>query len=132
MLADESPGLRQRLDAAVHVDAAVGQLAGALARVDEQRANAAVDVLLRGNAVNYAVRSQDASGLKFGDQAQTQPPQIAGDLAKLTGKGAKIFVVEDALRERGIGKAELIEGLELIPRQGVPKLYGEYDQVWQW
>jgi intracellular sulfur oxidation DsrE/DsrF family protein len=95
-------------------------------------ANATVDVLLRGNAVNYAVRTQDASGLKFGDQAQTQPPQIASDLAKLGAKGAKIFVVEDALRERGIDKAELIDGLDFIPRQRVAKLYAEYDQVWQW
>jgi intracellular sulfur oxidation DsrE/DsrF family protein len=95
-------------------------------------ANATVDVLLRGNAVNYAVRTQDASGLKFGDQAQTQPPQIGSDLAKLGAKGAKIFVVEDALRERGIDKAELIDGLDFIPRQGVAKLFAEYDQVWQW
>lgn len=95
-------------------------------------ANATVDVLLRGNAVNYAVRAQDASGLKFGDQAQTQPPQIADDLAKLKAKGAKIFVVEDALRERGIDKAELIDGLESIPRQSVARLYADYDQVWQW
>ena len=95
-------------------------------------ANATVDVLLRGNAVNYAVRAQDASGLKFGDQAQTQPPQIANDLAKLKAKGAKIFVVEDALRERGIDNAELIDGLESIPRQSVARLYADYDQVWQW
>src|SRR5215470_1250269 len=95
-------------------------------------ANATVDILLRGNAVNYAVRTQDASGLKFGDQAQTQPPQIANDLTKLKAKGAKIFVVEDALRERGIDKAELIDGLDFIPRQQVAKLYGAYDQVWQW
>jgi intracellular sulfur oxidation DsrE/DsrF family protein len=91
-----------------------------------------VDVLLRGNAVYYAVTAQDASGLKFGDQAQTQPPQIANDLAKLKAKGANVFVVEDALRERGIDKAELIDGLDFIPRQQVAKLYGDYDQVWQW
>lgn len=95
-------------------------------------ANATVDVLLRGNAVNYALTAQDASGLKFGDQAQTQPPQIAYDLVKLKAKGAKIFVVEDALRERGIDKAELIDGLDFIPRQKVAMLYSDYDQVWQW
>ena len=59
-----------------------------------KNANATVDVLLRGNAVNYAVKAQDASGLKLGDQAQTQPPQLANDLSKLKEKGAKIFVVE--------------------------------------
>jgi sulfur relay (sulfurtransferase) DsrF/TusC family protein len=95
-------------------------------------ANATVDVLLRGNAVNYAVKAQDASGLKFGDQAQTQPPQLANDLAKLKEKGAKIFVVKDALLERGIETEELIGGLELIPRHQVAKLFGDYDQVWHW
>lgn len=40
-------------------------------------------------------------------------------------------MVEDALRERGIGKAELIAGLDLIPRRKVAKLYADYDQVWQ-
>jgi hypothetical protein len=35
------------------------------------------DVLLRGNAVNYLVRGQDAGGLKFGERAQTQPPRLA-------------------------------------------------------
>ena len=50
-------------------------------------ANAPVDLLLRGNAVNYAVRGQDASGLSFGDQRQTQPPQLAKDLEKVKEKG---------------------------------------------
>lgn len=95
-------------------------------------ANATVDVLLRGNAVNYAVKAQDASGLKFGDQAQTQPPQLAEDLTKLKEKGAKIFVVEDALRERGIETGELIGGLEFIPGRQVAKLFADYDQIWQW
>src|SRR5258705_13073604 len=53
-------------------------------------AGADIDVLLRGNAVNYAVKAQDASGLSFGAQEQTQPPQTAGDLIKLKGKGARI------------------------------------------
>jgi len=46
-------------------------------------AGADLDVLLRGNAVNYAVREQDASGLAFGDRRQTQPPRLDEDVAKL-------------------------------------------------
>ena len=95
-------------------------------------ANAPVDLLLRGNAVNYAVKAQDASGLSFGDQRQTQPPQLAKDLEKLREKGAKIFLVRDALRERGIEEGELIAGVEFVPRDGLAKLFGEYDQVWHW
>jgi sulfur relay (sulfurtransferase) DsrF/TusC family protein len=95
-------------------------------------ANAPVDLLLRGNAVNYAVKAQDASGLSFGDQRQTQPPQLAKDLEKLREKGAKIFLVREALRERGIEDGELISGVEFVARDALAKLFGEYDQVWHW
>jgi hypothetical protein len=53
-------------------------------------ASADLDVLLRGTAVNYAVRAQDASGLAFGGAAQTQPPKLADDLAKFKGNGVKV------------------------------------------
>src|SRR5437763_1691879 len=95
-------------------------------------ANADIDVLLRGNAVNYAVKSQDASGLAFGSAAQTQPPQLANDLVKLKAKGVKVYAVEDALRERGIDAGELIDGLDLVPRRGLARLFADYDQVWHW
>ena len=95
-------------------------------------ANADIDVLLRGNAVNYALKAQDASGLSFGGATQTQPPQMANDLVKLKSKGAKIFVIDDALRERGIEPRELIEGVDFVSRTGLARLFGDYDQVWHW
>src|SRR2546423_1837279 len=95
-------------------------------------AGADIDVLLRGNAVNYAVKAQDASGLSFGGQEQTQPPRIAGDLNKLQGKGAKIYVLEDAFRERGIEPSDLIDGLDFVPRSKLALLFAGYEQVWHW
>jgi sulfur relay (sulfurtransferase) DsrF/TusC family protein len=95
-------------------------------------ASADLDVLLRGNAVNYAVRAQDASGLAFGGAEQTQPPKLADDLAKLKGNGVKVYVVEDALSERGIAANELIDGMDLLPRRKLAKLFAEYDQIWHW
>ena len=94
--------------------------------------SADIDVLLRGNAVNYAIKAQDATGLVFGGVPQTQSPQLASDLTKLKGKGAKIYLVEDALRERGIHITELIGGMDLIPRQQLPRLFAVYDQIWHW
>ena len=91
-----------------------------------------LDVLLRSNAVNYAVKGQDASGLAFGEKRQTQPPRIDEDVAKLVGKGVKVFILEEDLRERGIERGELIAGVETVARAGLPKLLGRYDQVWQW
>lgn len=95
-------------------------------------ADANIDALLTGNAVNYVVRAQDASGLKFGNVVQTQPPQLAHDLASLKDKGARVYVVDDALRGRGIANEELIGGIELLPRGRMAALFADYDQIWHW
>jgi hypothetical protein len=90
-------------------------------------ANADVDVLLRGNAVNYAVKAQDAGGLSFGGREQTQPPKIADDVVRLKGQGAKIYVVEDALRETGSTRRIDRWSGSFPPPAG--RLFGDYDQV---
>jgi intracellular sulfur oxidation DsrE/DsrF family protein len=95
-------------------------------------AGADVDVLLRGNAVNYPVRGQDASGLSFGGKAQTRPPQIANDVTKLLGKGVRVFVCADDVAERGLQPSELIDGIETVSRGDIPALLGAYDHVWHW
>lgn len=95
-------------------------------------AGANLDVLLRGNAVNYGVKNQDASGLAFGAEAQTQPPRIPEDVAKLVTKGVAVYVVSEDLADRGLERAGLVEGLTPIPRAKVAGLLGQYDQVWHW
>src|SRR3989337_1418355 len=64
-----------------------------------------LDVLLRGNAVNYAVKNQDASGLTFGMASQTQPPRIAQDVASLIAKGVTVYMVAEDVVDRGIQPA---------------------------
>lgn len=95
-------------------------------------AGADLAVVLRGNAVNYGVKAQDASGLSFGGKPQTQPPKLAQDLAKLIGKGVPVYVVQEDVAERGLERADLIEGLESVPRGGLAGLFSGYDQVWHW
>jgi sulfur transfer complex TusBCD TusB component (DsrH family) len=95
-------------------------------------AGADLDVLLRGNAVNYAVRGQDASGLAFGDRRQTQPPRIDHDVAKLITRGVRVFLVEEDLTARGIESSSLIAGAEPVAFPDLPRLLGAYDQVWHW
>lgn len=89
-------------------------------------------LLLRGNAVNYAVKGQDASGLSFGDRKQTQPPRIDHDVQKLAGKGVGVYVVQEDVQERGIESGELVDGVEAIPRKAVAGLFGQYDHIWHW
>ncbi len=95
-------------------------------------AGGALDVLLRGNAVNYAVCAQDASGLVFGDRAQTQPPQLPRDLRALMAQGVAVMFVREDAAERGILESELLEGVRPVSRAELPALFAGYDQVWHW
>lgn len=95
-------------------------------------AGAELGVLLRGNAVNYAVRAQAVGPLSFGGRTQTNAPDVAGQVAGLVGKGVDVFVVQDDLEARGIDGAELIEGLKPISRNDLPGLLESHDRVWHW
>ena len=95
-------------------------------------AGADVSVLLRGNAVNYGLESQDASGLSFGAVQQTQPPDLVGDVSELMARGVPVYVVEEDIEDRGLERRELIDGLQPVPRAGIAALLGGFDQVWHW
>src|SRR6516162_3844393 len=91
-----------------------------------------VDVLLRGNAVTYAVQGQDSTGLQYGTWQQTQPPRLAENIATMTSKGMVVFIVSEDLRERGLEQVPLVEGLTPVTRNELARLLGRYDQVWHW
>jgi len=93
-------------------------------------AGADVHVLLRGAAVNYGVREQDASGLAFGARAQTQPPRIDHDLTSLIAKGADVYYVRDDAAARGIVGDDLIEGLTPVSADDLPALFSNFQHVW--
>jgi len=95
-------------------------------------AGASLDVLLRGNAVNYAVPGQDAAGLVFGDWTQTEPPRIENDIAGLLAKGVAVFALEDDLALRGLEGASLLPGVQRVRGDALAALLGGYDAVWQW
>ncbi|NER93365.1 MAG: hypothetical protein F6J86_05950 [Symploca sp. SIO1B1] len=95
-------------------------------------AGADVDILLRGNAVNYAVIGQDASGLVFGDKPQTQPPKLDQDLLRAIEKGIMVYLVVDDLKSRGIPEGKMIDGVIQVTCQDLPRLFGNYDQIWHW
>ena len=88
--------------------------------------------LLRSNAVNYATRGQDASGLRFGEAVQRHAPKIEHDLSMIVKKGATVYAVKEDLQERGISGNGLIDGIQLISRAEIPRLFDEYEQIWHW
>ena len=89
-------------------------------------------VLLRGNAVNYVARAQDASGLAFGARRQSQPPRIADDLLGLIAKDVNIFYVREDAEDRGLESGDRIGGPQPLARAEIPKLFDSHDNVWHW
>src|SRR5215471_4210524 len=93
-----------------------------------QGAGGAHTVVLRGNAVNYAVVGQGAPGLTVGQWQQTQVPKMDRDVIDLIeNRRVPVYVIEEDLAERGIGRNELVPGIELLSRKGLPALFAGYD-----
>lgn len=95
-------------------------------------AGADLAVLLRGNAVNYAVGEQATPALTFGDWTQSHPPALAKDIQSLIDKGASVYLVRDDAGERGLEGTELLPGVTPIARTGLPALFDQFDAVWHW
>jgi hypothetical protein len=95
-------------------------------------AGAQVDLLLRGNAVNYAALGQKVTGFGVGAWRQTQPPQIERDLAALQAKGVRVFALAEDLVQRGLQGEPLAAGVEPLPIEAVATLLQRYERVWHW
>ena len=89
-------------------------------------------VLLRGNAVNYAVKAQNADGLSFGDWQQTQAPKLPRDISGLISKEVPVYVITDDCEDRGLASDDLVEGIGSMERSELAGLLENYDQIWQW
>ena len=97
-----------------------------------KKSGADIDVLLRSNAVNYAVKGQDASGIKIGNVKLTNPPKLDKDVEALTQAGVATYVVEEDLLERGIKKDEVVTGVRLVKRSDLAGLFDSHDSIWHW
>ena len=96
-----------------------------------KNSGAEVDVLLRGNAVNYLV-PQTCPPLKVGSLGINHPARPNEDIRRLREKGVKIFALADDLKERGISEGNCINGAQMIGRKDVARLMDDYEQVWHW
>jgi sulfur relay (sulfurtransferase) DsrF/TusC family protein len=98
-----------------------------------QGAGARHTVLLRGNAVNYAVAGQGVPGLTVGQWKQTQAPRMDRDVIDLIeNRKIPVYLIEEDLADRGIDRDELVPGIKLIGRKALPKILAEYDVVCHW
>ena len=88
-------------------------------------------VVLRGNAVNYAVR-QACPPLAIGSAIIKHPARPNDDLTQLLAKGAKVYVIREDLAERGIGEDRCVAEAQPLARAEVVDLMESHDQVWHW
>ena len=95
-------------------------------------AGADISVLLRGNAVNYGVMGQDASGLRFGEVTLEVPPTLDTDISNLIAAQVPTYVVREDLEDRGISEAGLAKGLQIVRRSQLADLYDSHDSIWHW
>ncbi len=95
-------------------------------------AGADLTVLLRGNAVNYAVTGQQAPQVAFGTWQQTHAAQVDQDIMALTKKGVAVYVAQEDLAKRGISLESLIPGVKTVDREGLLDLVENHDRVWHW
>jgi len=91
-----------------------------------------ISLLLRGNAVNYAVLGQDATGLSFGDVKLEVAPTLDKDVENLIAAGVTTYVVQEDLEERGIQHEEVAKGIRMIGRAQVADLFDSHDSIWHW
>jgi sulfur relay (sulfurtransferase) DsrF/TusC family protein len=90
-------------------------------------------VVLRGNAVNYAIAGQGAPGLTVGEWKQTQAPRMDRDVVDLIeNRRIPVYVVEEDLAERGITGDELVSGIKLISNKALPGLFARYEVISHW
>ena len=97
-----------------------------------KKAGASIDVLLRGNAVNYSVEGQDAGGLSFGTVPFGGPAVIEHDLTSMMKEGIKVYAVKEDLESRGIDSSRFLKGIQPISSQEIASLFDSFDQIWHW
>ena len=98
-----------------------------------QGAGAEHTVVLRGNAVNYAVSGQGVPGLTVGEWKQTQAPKMDRDVLDLVDKrNIPVYVVAEDLADRGIDRGDLVPGVQLLSRTALPGLFDEFALVAHW
>jgi sulfur relay (sulfurtransferase) DsrF/TusC family protein len=109
-------------------DSDIGLFASAFAPV----ANQHLTLLLREDAVNYAVRGQDGSGIKVAGTVVQPGFMIETDLKAVQQTKIPVFVIREALEERGIKPEELIPGVQLLSNNEFGKFVDRFDTVWNW
>lgn len=97
-----------------------------------KNAGAETGLLLRGDAVNYLVKGHESGEIAFGSRRLAHPPQLDRDIAAIVASGTPVYALAEDLQALGVRHEPHVEGVRVVPREDLPKLFEQYDQVWQW
>jgi sulfur transfer complex TusBCD TusB component (DsrH family) len=109
-------------------DSDIGLFASAFAPVAGQQ----LALVLREDAVNYAVRGQDGTGIKIAGTVIQPGFLIETDLRSLSQSNIPVYAIREDLQERGIDSADVIDGVKLMSKNELGKLVDQFDTVWNW
>jgi len=91
-----------------------------------------MSVLLRGNAVNYAIAGQDSSSLSVAGCLIEHAPNFDAELAKMKAAGIDLRVVREDVLERGMALDRLTGDCVVVSRAQLADLVSSFDLVWHW
>jgi sulfur transfer complex TusBCD TusB component (DsrH family) len=109
-------------------DSDIGLFASAFSSVAGQP----LTLLLREDAVNYAVRGQDGTGIKIAGTVVQPGFLIETDLASCRQSNIPVYAVREDLDARGIKPDELIGGVQLLGERELGRFVDQFDTVWNW
>jgi sulfur transfer complex TusBCD TusB component (DsrH family) len=109
-------------------DSDIGLFASAFAPVTGSQ----MTILLSEDAVNYAVRGQEGTGIKIAGGTVQPGFLIETDIQSVQASNVPVFALREDLAERGIDERELIQGVKLLSRREFGRLVDQFDTVWNW
>ena len=109
-------------------DSDIGLFASAFAPVTSNQ----MTLLLSADAVNYAVRGQDGTGIKIAGGTVQPGFLIETDLQSLQDSKIPVYAVKDDLEERGLSERDLISGVKMLRKDEFGKFVDQFDTVWNW
>ena len=109
-------------------DSDIGLFASAFSTVAGQP----LTLLLREDAVNYAVRGQDGTGIKIAGLTIQPGFLIETDLSSLKQSNIPVYAVSEDVEERGLKQGDLIAGVQFLSKKEMGKFVDQFDTVWNW
>lgn len=109
-------------------DSDIGLFASAFAPVTGNR----MTILLTEDAVNYALRGQNGTGIKIAGGTVQPGFLIETDLKSVQDSGTPVYALTEDLDERGLAPGDLIPGVKLLKRGEYGRFVDQFDTVWNW